>query len=309
MATAARSRDPFEVSKVSREAFAEFRAQVVKERAAIGFPVGVRSTSLYPDCVYRGHASNSYALLPTLLRVRLAQGKALVTAKTPKSKRQQILSEIQDLESQLFYEFLPRGRELVPETRTDWDMLFLMRHHAVATRLLDWTQSLGVALYFSLCDVLNNPKQCADAIATASSPAWRSPRIWLANPFRANKESWSFDDIISPRFMDEADDSTYGDWLGDFNPAGMGRELPVFVYPESRNARLQAQSGLFSIHMDLHEPLDQLFGAEICRSVDLPHAALPAALEFLGDAGLCESRLFPDLDALARDLHLRFGVS
>ena len=303
----------------SRSAFSQFRAEVEKARRLVG--IDEAKTPRFGayaavDCLYRGHSSGSHALQPSLMRAiksfagRTGNVPRLALLDMGEAEREEALAGVQDLESQLFYEFAPRGKKLVPNMDSDWDILFLMQHHGLATRLLDWTQSFGVALYFALSPWLNNREKREDSFITSDEGDWPSPSIWVLNPNQLNmmEEGWESDDILAPRFLDDDDESSYGDWLGDIDDPGVGWDLPRVIFPETLNDRLYAQHGLFTIWGDLHEPLEDLVGGDVIRQVVLPKQALRAALEFLSDAGICESTLFPSLDALANDLQRKYGI-
>lgn len=229
------------------------------------------------ECFYRGHGSMDYELLPTLLR----DTKGWKT------------SRLWSLESDLFFEFQARARDLHGSAVSAWEILQFMRHHGVATRLLDWTEVFGVALYFAVHK------------ATEAS----QPCIWLMNPYALNETERGERDLVAPRYLayDEKKDVEwdYEDLL--LESPGMGWDYPVALYPVQKSSRLHAQRGYFTIHGDRHETIDVLCPATV-RCVPLATSLLKIAKQFLDYAGINEYLLFPDLDGLARGLHVKYKL-
>lgn len=230
------------------------------------------------ECFYRGHQESNWELLPTLMRHCRAVGKV-----TPE--------DIRRIECSLYFEFRARARELHDQILTEWDILFSMRHHGLATRLLDWTETLGVALYFALKGVEKKSRPC----------------VWIMNPYALNEISWKERDLVSPEYLPQGDYG-FSDYLVDFSEsAGFDWIEPVALYPIQRNSRLQAQRGYFTIHGEDTRPLEKI-RPDLVRRVELPEAAWADARLFLRDAGIDELLMFPDLDGLARHLHTKYGI-
>jgi hypothetical protein len=110
---------------------------------------------------YRGVGNEAHKLLPSLHRPPAGQdGKAPALD----------VKKLREREKNLYTRYRTRAGHLIPASAKHWDVLSLMQHHGAPTRVLDWTESLFVGLYFAL----NYSKNSA------------SPRLWLLNPFGLN---------------------------------------------------------------------------------------------------------------------------
>jgi hypothetical protein len=244
------------------------------------------------ECFYRGHSNSTWPLSPSLLRGMPAS--KMRTAKFPVISMDRWYTE-----SNLYYEFRSRARELEVGL-TDWDVLFFMQHYRVRTRLLDWTESFGVALYFALNDY---------------NPEVEQPCIWLMNPYSYNLEFGQGNDLWEPSRLDKYGEDepfySYSDLLlGNYHTENRTLfywDTPVALYPARRNNRLTNQAGYFTIHGNNVAPLDIICTNEkILRKVIIPHQAVAEGREFLKLAGINHFSMFPDLEGLATYLNVKY---
>lgn len=228
----------------------------------------------WEECFYRGESRSDYDLMPSLLRKKYDDDEDLMWT-----------------ESSLFYEFSARAKSLHHIGADDWDILFYMRHHGVPTRLIDWTETLGVALYFSMLNQHKDSKPC----------------LWLLNPYKLNDLTWKTRELISPKFLLNPydDDVDYVYLYSDFleNPKSFEIKNPVAIYPPQKSDRMLAQRGWFTFHGTNNEPLNKIKKLKDCyRQVIIPPDLRKPIIDFLSQAGIHDYVMFPDLDGLSRYL-------
>jgi len=200
-------------------------------------------------------------------------------------------------ENQLLQMFRMKAPNFVREAtplRGDTDQwLFLAQHVGLPTRLLDWTESALVGLYFAL-------KQ-------------DKPTVWMLDPFRLNELS-----VTSSAKHEGPQTKSFP--LTWFDPRGAvknigvenikgawelnydGLDLPVAVHPTYLHARMSAQRSVFTIHGAKKEPLCDLVPDFILRKFIIDPSTIPSMTKDLHMLGIHESTAFPDLDGLSREL-------
>lgn len=193
-------------------------------------------------------------------------------------------------ESTLLSEFklrAPRYLQALPSN--DWEWLFLMQHYGLPTRLLDWSESALIGLYFALRD------NHADSDAA----------LWVLNPWWLNKQS-----------LGEYDIPYVGDHrLQDWAPLARGEtlrgRLPVAIKPVHASQRISNQKGFFTIHGTQRDALDTLSHSNADRGPGLKRLIVPRerVLEMrreLSIAGVTETTVFQELDGLSREIKTWF---
>lgn len=219
---------------------------------------------------YRGHSRADYRLVPSLFRD--------IDMKAPNAV--QVVSQ---LERNLYYEFKSRGFQHIGHA-SGLELLAIMQHHQVPTRLLDWTRSFAVALYF----------------ATSSRPLTEGPHIWALDPQELNFRA------IGRRIIAHVDPAQYENAM---KTEGAVPSLPtVAIQPPLNSERIIAQQGVFTLHASHGIPLDEEeFGGEplpdtVLRKFEVPNCPTDIVM-FLALNGLrAKFILFRDLDSLADDL-------
>lgn len=154
-----------------------------------------------------------------------------------------------------------------------------MRHHGVPTRLLDWTESVCVAVFF---DAWNHPKAVAGV-------------VWMLSPGHLNQDS--IGDIIP--FL--TDDRVSSLAKSAFSGRGNVTDTVAVLAPRS-NPRMAAKLGAYTIHGS-RQPLEaHRRAATFLAKVEIPDSAMYPIRRDLSLAGVRLSNLFPDLDHLAEEL-------
>lgn len=229
------------------DAWEAFLANMRRARKELGSPETVW---------YRGHWSSAYSLLPSLLRVSRGLSR----------------------EQALFHKYRQAAAHLMKDRETDWETLFDMQHYGIPTRLLDWTETLGVAVFFALG---TQPNEAA---------------VYVLDPISLNRQATGTGQIK------HSDDPGFSYRSVYWNKVPFAPRLPIALEPPFQNDRLFAQRGTFTIHGDDVQGLEQQCPDSV-RKVILRAAARKGAAEFLEFASLNELSIFPDMVGIAS--HIR----
>jgi hypothetical protein len=210
---------------------------------------------------YRGHSDKKWKLLPSLSRKKGSVDAELMMIKRFKQNA------------------LPFSMSR-PTTEAEW--LFLMQHHGVPTRLLDWTESPLIALYFSVCE---HPK--------------KDGALWTLLPTKLN----SFANI-DYKFSLEIPCFDHDKTLESYLPSVLASERtsnlnPLAAIALRSNPRIYAQLGTFTITHRLQKPIEDVGDQKHVIKLIIPASRKSIIKEQLSYFKINKLTLFPELDNVA----------
>ena len=168
---------------------------------------------------------------------------------------------------------------------TDWEWLFLMQHYGLRTRLLDWTESSLIALYFAMRDNAGDVDSA----------------VWAMNPWWLNRQTFG-QYVLFP-----ADDPRAKEHAPLRPEQELKGKLPLAITPIHSSQRIAAQRGVFTIHGNERAALDRLARRKgedrpYLRRMVIPSAHVATVHRELAISGISESLIFPELSGLCREI-------
>jgi FRG domain len=166
--------------------------------------------------------------------------------------------------------------------KDEWEWLFLMQHHGVPTRLLDWTESPLVGLYFAVDSNLD-----------------QDGALWCLLPTRLNEQA-----NITYDFSAEIPCFGYDSILDNYLPTRIAGERgtrlsPVAALALRENPRMYAQLGTFTITHREQTALEAVGATDHVWKIVIPSASKQSIKQQLSYLRITKLTLFPELDNVA----------
>lgn len=228
---------------------------------------------------YRGVGSLEYELLPQLI-----WSKRLVD------------------ESSYTHNFLVSYKSVLGKrVENSWELYALMQHYSLPTRLLDWTKSPLIALFFAIEQWKQIPKEENNV----------NPYVWLIDPYGLNDVSLGTPLVICPdetRLRNgmlpkgQVDIDKY--LPVPLNPIDLKQDYPdkpIAIEASATNLRITTQQGCFTLHGTDQRPINQIMreeGKRICK-IEINRNAIEGLSRELRVVGIDDFHVYQDLDRLS----------
>lgn len=250
--------------------------------------------------IYRGHSNSGYDLTPGLYRGG-ENSKWIITGQQAYWEREMLRDFKLLAQKQVKEQFITPANDL------EW--FFIMQHYGMPTRLLDWTESYLVALYFAVLDAHEN---------TDTNAA-----VWMLDAWDFNEQFMKQRSIPS-----SSDERMVSEYVANETTGVIARNIigepPVVLRANKATPRIAAQKGLFTIHGRNTEPLlqfvettnnkgkpskeGQLSQRIFCKKIIVLGSYKNQILKDLYCAGISHSVLFPEVEGICRELKYRYST-
>ena len=211
---------------------------------------------------YRGQASFAWSLVPGYMRYSNAPSESTLLKRFKQSAAMLVDS--------------------APGKSFDW--LFWMQHYGVPTRLLDWSESPLVALYFAV-------------------EGWRGhvdtdAALWSLRPSELNKYA-NIDNTDEEFFIPSFDDVELANYTVESLNSRLRTTLkPVATIATRNNSRIQAQHGVFTIHHNDPIGIEDVGDRSHVIKYKIPSACRESLFKQLSLLGITKFQMFPELSSI-----------
>jgi hypothetical protein len=233
---------------------------------------------------YRGCGNTSHSLVPTLAR------------RTPPVSA----DDLNRIERGIANSFAQRSPPFVESNfSNEWRMLFFMQHYGIPTRLLDWSESPFVGLYFALTSVKRD----------RNGRPTNDVALWMCDPVAWNRTALNHI-TFSGHILDE-----YCEEIKAYSPnsdVDQRATMPVMIYGTHNSPRIVAQRGVFALFGKGIEGMEKSFECgnfptDALQKIIVPKTNIDRFLQSLHRKGFAESTIFPDLFGLSLEIKRSFG--
>ena len=244
----------------------------------------LRILNTYPNnFAYRGQSNANWGLQSTLERY------------VPKVNNRKLFEERSLVKFKSQFNLYSKDMER-PDKNLSW--LSLMQHYGVPTRLLDFSESPYVALYFAIENLIPDPmgNLAIYAIDYTSMVQCSCDFVMGQNrAFQAYSDSNKFFSNCEGAFDEFLDTHSY--------------DVLWFVDPVQINSRLEKQAGTFLISGSFNKNIDELIESDIYKNTTIeklviPHSLFANIYAILRKVNLSPKNIYGDLSGLARDIQL-----
>lgn len=204
-----------------------------------------------------------------------------------------------DKEREMIRDFKLRAPSLMDKPhQDDMELFFIMQHYGVPTRLIDWTESHLIALFF----------------AAEKGSSNTDGRVWILAPASLNEVSSNEVGGRVPMSSDEV----FQHYTINVDARPLVRypqsKTPLAVRPLRSSSRIVAQRGMFTIHGSQRASLDDYAEdtkddtkAQWLHQVVIDGEMKLEIKKALLIGGICYSNLFPDLEGLSKEIEYRYS--
>lgn len=209
---------------------------------------------------FRGQAKKDWKLIPSLYR------------------------DVKKPEMHYVNEFKQNATLLVdpkPDDLHEW--LLIMRHYEMPSRLLDWTESPLVAIFFAVYEDIEY-----DGV------------LWALLPLELNRHVTEFKNITSLPSFDK-DNVILSDYIPEFVIEELPKPTLATIAPRS-SSRMQAQSSVFTINHADKKPIDEIGTGQHIWKYIIPKNSKKTLRDQLNMLKITYFQLFPELNNAANEI-------